>query len=92
MTKISLDIKSTNLTDEQFFKLCRANETWQLEITAKQELVIASGLGGIWGNYQAEIIGLLGAWNRQTNLGIVFSSSTILDCRIMQRDRPMRLG
>jgi Uma2 family endonuclease len=77
MTKISLDIKSTNLTDEQFFKLCHANETWQLEITAKQELVIASGLGGICGHHQAEIIGLLGAWNRQTNLGIVFSSSTI---------------
>lgn len=77
MTEISLDIKSIKLTDKQFFDLCRANETWQLETTAKQELIIKSGVGGILGHYQAEIIGLLGEWNRQTNLGIIFSSSTI---------------
>ncbi len=77
MTKISLDIKSTNLTDEQFFKLCRANETWKLEKTAKGELIVMSPVGGVSGYREADLIGALWSWNRQTNRGIVFSSSTI---------------
>ncbi|MEC4803823.1 MAG: Uma2 family endonuclease [Jaaginema sp. PMC 1079.18] len=77
MTKIALDIQSINLTDEQFFNLCRANETWKLEKTAKGELILMSPVGGTSGYREADFIGLLWSWNRQINRGVVFSSSTI---------------
>ena len=77
MQTVLLDIKSANLSDDQFFHLCRANETWKLERTAKGELIIMSPVGGRSGNREAELIIDLGIWNRQTGLGKVFSSSTI---------------
>ena len=77
MERITLDISSVKLTDEQFFKLCRANETWKLEKTAKGELIVMSPVGGVSGYREADLIGALWSWNRQTNRGIVFSSSTI---------------
>ncbi len=74
---IILNLESVGLSDEQFFHLCRANSHWQLERTAKGELIIMSPVGGISGNREADLITDLNLWNRQTQLGKVFSSSTI---------------
>jgi hypothetical protein len=32
---VILKLKHVGLSDEQFYQLCQANETWQLEQTAK---------------------------------------------------------
>ncbi len=77
MTAVILNLDTVNLTDEQFYRLCQVNQDWQLERTAKEELIVMPPVGGISGNREADFIIDLGLWNRQTGLGKVFSSSTI---------------
>jgi Uma2 family endonuclease len=63
------------LTDEAFYQLCRNNPDAKFERTAKGELVIMSPVGGEGGKREADLITDLNLWNRQTKLGVVFSSS-----------------
>jgi Uma2 family endonuclease len=74
---ITLNLKTVHLTDEQFYQLCQNNEQYQLEETAQGELLIMPPVGSIGGNREADLIGFLWQWNRQSQLGKVFSSSTI---------------
>jgi Uma2 family endonuclease len=66
-----------HLTDEQFYQLCIANRDLSLEMNAAGELIIVPPVGGESGNQEARLIADLEIWNRQTQLGKVFSSSTI---------------
>ncbi len=77
MNGIVLNLHNVDLTEEQFDHLCQENQDWKLERTAKGELIIMSPVGGRSGNREADLITDLNIWNRQTKLGIVFSSSTI---------------
>jgi len=77
MTTVTLNLDTVELTDEQFYRLCQMNRDWQFEPTAKGEIIIMSPVGGVSGNREADLITELGLWNRQTQLGRVFSSSTI---------------
>ncbi|NJL82121.1 MAG: Uma2 family endonuclease [Chloroflexaceae bacterium] len=77
MTAVVLNLENVGLTDEQFYQLCLANETWRFEQTAAGALMVMSPVGGSSGNREADLIGELWLWNRQTRLGKVFSSSTI---------------
>lgn len=74
---VILNLKNVDLSDEQFYQLCQVNQNWQLERTAKGELVIMPPVGGVSGNREADLNGSVWLWNRQTQLGIVFSYSTI---------------
>ena len=74
---IILSFKNVTLSDEQFYQLCQDNTDWQLERTATGELLIMPPVGGCSGNWEAELNADLVIWNRQTNQGKVFSSSTI---------------
>ena len=65
------------LTRQQFYQLCLANQDLALERTAKGELVIVSPVGGESGVREASLIAKVVLWNEQTQLGVVFSSSTI---------------
>jgi Uma2 family endonuclease len=69
----------TTLTPEQFYLLCVNNPEAQLERSPQGELIIMSPSGGEQGIKEANLIFVIGNWNRQTNLGIVFSSSTIFN-------------
>ncbi len=73
---LTLDVKSTELTDEQFFELCSANRDMRFERSADGELIIMAPTGWGTGNKNAEISGQLWAWNRQIGLGKAFDSST----------------
>jgi Uma2 family endonuclease len=64
------------LTDDQFYQLCRANPDIKFERNAKGELIIMPPTGGETGNCNAELVIDLGIWNRQTKLGVCFDSST----------------
>ncbi|MGL5796346.1 MAG: Uma2 family endonuclease [Waterburya sp.] len=66
-----------HLTDEQFYQLCLANRDLSLEMSAAGELIILPPVGGESGNQEADLITDLNNWNRKTQLGKVFSSSTI---------------
>lgn len=74
---IILNLKTVNLSDEQFYQLCHNNDEWRLEQTAQGELIIMPPIGAISGNREADLNADLVIWNRQTKLGKVFSSSTI---------------
>lgn len=77
METLTLNIPpAVNLTDEQFYQLCIANEPCQLELTQTGELIIMPPTGGENGIINANLSTDLGLWNRQTKLGKVFDSST----------------
>ncbi|MEW6493075.1 MAG: Uma2 family endonuclease [Cyanobacteriota bacterium] len=67
---------AVGLTDEQFYQLCMANEEWRLELTAQGELIIMPPVGGETSIRNSALTAQLAIWNRQTNLGKVFDSST----------------
>jgi Uma2 family endonuclease len=64
------------LTDEQFYKLCRNNPDLKFERNAQGELIIMPPTGGETGRRNTNLIIDVGNWNRQTQLGQAFDSST----------------
>jgi Uma2 family endonuclease len=74
---LRLDLKHVHLTDEQFYQLCISNPDLNIERNTKGVLIVMPPVGGESGNREAEYMIDLGIWNRQCNLGKVFSSSTI---------------
>jgi Uma2 family endonuclease len=77
MTAVVLNLDTVNLTDEQFYRLCLVNPDQPLERSAKGELIVMPPVGGVSGNRESDLNGLVWLWNRETGLGKVFSSSTI---------------
>lgn len=67
----------TKLTRQQFYELCQVNPELQLERNPQGELIIMSPVGGESGHKEANLIFEISLWNRQNQLGLVFSSSTI---------------
>ncbi len=74
---IILNLKTVNLSDDQFYQLCQINENWRLEETAQGELLIMPPVGGISGIRESDLNANVVIWNWQTQLGKVFSSSTM---------------
>jgi Uma2 family endonuclease len=77
MTALTLNLSPTvELTDEQFYEICQNNRDLKFERNANGELIIMAPIGGESGRNEADLITDLNIWNRQTNLGVVLSSST----------------
>jgi Uma2 family endonuclease len=77
MTAITVNLNPIiELTDDQFYQLCRKNPDVKFERNAKGELIIMPPTGGETGNRNSEINAEFVIWNRQTKLGICFDSST----------------
>lgn len=77
MTAFTINLHPViKMTDEQFFQLCQANHDIKFERTAQGELIVMAPTGGETGRYNSEIGADLVLWNRQTELGVVFDSST----------------
>jgi Uma2 family endonuclease len=72
---ITLDPVGT-LTDEAFYQLCLANPDIKFERSAQGELIVMAPTGGESGRRNADITIDLGLWNRETQLGYTFDSST----------------
>ncbi len=81
METVVLNLETVNLTDEQFYHLCQDNQTWNLELNQKGELLIMPPVGGNTGKQEANLIVKVGVWNEQTQLGEVFSSNSHFDAR-----------
>ena len=73
---LKFDLKHVHFTDEQFYQLCISNPELNLERDTTGALIFMAPVGGEGGSQEADYIIDLGIWNRQTNLGKVFSSST----------------
>lgn len=74
---LTLDLQTVGLSDEQFYQLCIANPDVRVERTSTGDLILMPPVGGYSGNRELELGADLTLWNRQTKLGVVFSSSTI---------------
>jgi Uma2 family endonuclease len=73
---IALDMHSVDLSDEQFYQLCRDNRDWRLELTASGELIIMPPTGSMTGSRNADINYQLTAWAKNHGTGLTFDSST----------------
>lgn len=73
-----LETTEVHLTDEQFYQLCRSNPDLTIERSAKGALIVMTPVGGEGGSYEIELGADLTLWNRQSQLGKTFSSSTLL--------------
>ncbi len=76
---IRLDFTTIHLTDEQFYQLCIANREQPLELSAKGILIVMSPVGGESGKREMQLGSQVYNWNSHTELGEVFSSSTIFN-------------
>lgn len=77
MSPLTLQFPSMlKLSEEQFAQLAAVNRDVRLELTANGELIIMPPTGGETGNRNFEFSIELGIWNRQSQLGKAFDSST----------------
>ena len=77
MNPLTLDLRPVlRLTHREFEKIAVANRDLRLELTADGELIVMPPTGGNTGRRNADITYQLQAWNRQTQVGEVFDSST----------------
>lgn len=73
--KVNLD--RVQFTDEQFYQLCLSNPELTIERDPEGRLIVMSPVGGDSGSREMDLGGEVYIWNRQTQLGKVFSSSTL---------------
>jgi len=71
---ISLD-SVIELSDEQYFQLCRKNSDLKFERNAKGDITIMAPTGGETSYRNSDLNADLVFWNRRTKLGVVFDSS-----------------
>lgn len=73
-----LDVSNTTLhvNAEQFEKLCIDNPDLRLEMMSNGELIVMPPAFPISGEKNGELFGEVWYWNKQTQLGRVFDSST----------------
>lgn len=77
MTALTLNLSPiVDLTDAQFYRLCQANRDVRFERTAEGHLIVMPPTGWDTGERNLDIEGQLWMWNRQTQLGTAFNSST----------------
>ena len=76
MEALTLDCRSLELTDEQFYQLCINNEDLRIERNADGDLLIMPPTGGETGNRHGRLIQQLFNWSDRDATGIAFDSST----------------
>ena len=68
--------ESVQLTDDEFFALCRENRDLRFERSPNGEIIIMAPTGGITGKKNNKLSAKLDYWNEVHQLGEVFNSST----------------
>jgi Uma2 family endonuclease len=72
---LNLD-RAIEMSDDQFYQLCRNNPDLKFERNAHGELIVMPPTGGETGRRNTNLIIDVGNWNRRAQLGQVFDSST----------------
>jgi Uma2 family endonuclease len=85
-----LDVSDMRLTvtSEQFDRLCINNPDLRLELTKDGELIVMPPTGGESGKRNVSLATDVTIWNRQTDLGEVFDSSTGYDLTAIGGGKP----
>lgn len=77
MNAYTIDLHNIlEINDGQFYDLCRQNPDVKFERNATGDLIIMAPTGGETGNRNIEIAAEFVLWNRRTQLGYLFDSST----------------
>ncbi|MCU0355281.1 MAG: Uma2 family endonuclease [Cytophagales bacterium] len=63
-------------TDDEFYEFCQQNNDLKFERTHNGDIILMANTGGKTGIRNAELIGEFVIWNRKTQFGKVFDSST----------------
>jgi len=74
--RLVLNVRSVDLTDDQYFRLCGDNRDLRIEMTAEKELIIMSPTNAETGRKNAIFGYLLMQWARQDATGECFDSSS----------------
>ncbi|WP_035990936.1 Uma2 family endonuclease [Leptolyngbya sp. KIOST-1] len=85
---LEINLEAVHLTDEQFYQLCIHNPEMAIEQNAQGVLIVMPPVGGESGNQEMELGTDLALWNRQSQLGVVFSSSTVFQLPIGSKRSP----
>jgi Uma2 family endonuclease len=85
-----LDVSTTTLTvtPEQFVSLCIQNPDLRLELNPNRELIVMVPTLPISGKRNGDLSGQVWYWNRQTELGEAFDSSTGYDFTALEGGMP----
>lgn len=67
----------TQVTPEQFERLCQEYRDLRLELTSTGELIVMPGTGSLTGMRNADLTYQLTAWTKNDGSGVCFDSSTI---------------
>lgn len=65
-----------SFTDDQFFEFCRVNDDFHIERDANGNIIIMDLTGSETGNLNSEVHYEVSHWNRETEKGKTFDSST----------------
>ncbi|MEZ4678924.1 MAG: Uma2 family endonuclease [Caldilineaceae bacterium] len=76
MTATTINLQRFVSTSHEFYELCQENPSLEMERTANGEVIIMSPAGSETGRRNSDINGQLWLWNRETQLGYTFDSST----------------
>lgn len=76
MSPLTIKLDPLTLSDEQFYQLCQNNRDLRFERNCRGDLMIMSPTGGETGERNSEINYQLRHWNKQSQRGKVFDSST----------------
>lgn len=77
MTAITINFNSIiHISDEEFYQLCIDNPDTKFERNADGAIIVMPPTGGETGKRNTDLIGQFWMWNRQSQLGEVFDSST----------------
>jgi len=74
--RVVLNVRSLNLTDDQFIRLCSDNRDLRIEMSAEGELIIMPPPGSKTGQRNANVIYSLMSWAKQDGSGICFATDT----------------
>ena len=85
---LEFNLDAVHLSDEQFYQLCIHNPDLAIEQSAAGVLIVMPPVGGESGNQELELGTDLALWNRRTQLGKVFSSSTVFQLPIGSKRSP----
>ena len=76
MNSLTISLQSViELSDEQFFQLCRNNNDLRFERNSQGDITIMAPAGSETSARNSDVNADLVFWNRRTKLGIVFDSS-----------------
>lgn len=73
---INISALTNTISDQTLTQLCRENPDLKFETDAEGKLIVMSPTGSESGKRNGDLFGQLWYWNRQTQLGVVFDSST----------------